>query len=131
MSSASHAAHEQMEAFFIGPAANQLFACNHPAQGQANSLRFVLSAALGQEAIQFQRPLRLLARQVLGGDGSPPFPRYPQGYLHKRLENLGALISLPDHENEQLWAWKEDFAKVNIRRKTLGAIRAWAQELPS
>ena len=131
MRPASHPAHGQMEAFFIGPAANQLFACNHPAQGQAHSLGFGLSAALGQEAIQFQRSLRLLARQVLGVESSPPFPRYPQGDLHKGLENLGAFISLPDHENEQFWAWKEGFAKVDIQRRTLGAIRAWAQELPS
>lgn len=275
MSPASHSADEQMEAFFIGPAANQLFACYHPAQGQANSLGFVLCAPLGQEAIQFHRSLRLLARllseagfpvlrfdfqgcgdsagdqenwslknweqdveralQVLkeksgvtslglvgvrlgatvalaaaaarGGvqalvswdallDGheflsearaqhqdmlanahvrvdmdpegearsellgfalpdnlvkeleglrssdlaaSPArqvlvmesFPRFPQAGLHTGLEKLGACVSLQNHENEQLWAWTEDFAKVHIPRKILEAIRAWAQELPS
>ncbi|HIF42510.1 MAG TPA: alpha/beta fold hydrolase [Planctomycetes bacterium] len=111
MSPASYPAPGQMEAFFIGPADSQLFACYHPAQGRARSLGFVLCPPLGQEAIQFHRSLRLLAR-LLSEVGFPVL----------RFDFRGCGDSAGDHEDWSLENWRQDVERALVALKEKSGV---------
>jgi len=101
VSAVNHPASAELEPFYIGPAATQLFACYHPPQGEAHPLGFVLCPPHGQESIQFHRSLRLLAR-LLSEAGFPVL----------RFDFRGCGDSMGDHEDWSLENWAQDVERA-------------------
>lgn len=97
MSNDIHSEQRDAEAFFIGSGTGQLFAYYHRPSGPPRELGFVLCPPHGQEAVQFHRPLRLLATLLS-----------EQGYPALRFDFRGCGDSAGDQDDWSVDHWTTD-----------------------